>query len=161
MLGGGETFVPATISVLAPANSDALAIVDAGLAEYNRIWIPPGTVQPLHVIATSEDGVTIGGAIGRTWGARCELRELWVTADSRGQREGTRLMDAFECEAAARGCEIVYLDTFSFQAAEFYRKRGYENVLEMAGFTDGVIRIIMEKRLEEGSSGQRSGPSRA
>lgn len=104
-------------------------------------------IRPLHVIATDQDEKIIGGAIGRTWGKCCELQQLWVASEWRGRSEGTLLMNAFEGEATQRGCELVYLDTFSFQAPEFYVKRGYIEVLRTAGFTGGIVKITMQKRI--------------
>jgi N-acetylglutamate synthase-like GNAT family acetyltransferase len=124
-----------------------LAIVDAGLGEYSVSGGPLHAVEPLHVIATNRNGEVVGGAIGRTWGKCCELQQLWVSSGYRGNGEGTRLMDAFEGEAIRRGCELVYLDTFSFQAPAFYVKRGYVEVLRTAGFTIEVIKSTMQKRI--------------
>lgn len=57
-------------------------------------------------------------------------------------------MDAFEQNARTRGCQLVYLDTFSFQAPNFYQARGYVEVLRTVGFTGGVIKLTMHKRLD-------------
>ena len=56
-------------------------------------------------------------------------------------------MDLFEGAAAERGCTLVYLDTFTFQARPFYEKRGYMVVLQTEGFTQGIIKYTMHKRL--------------
>lgn len=58
-------------------------------------------------------------------------------------------MDAAEREAAARGCERALLDTFGFQAPEFYRKRGYEAFGELKDFIGHHSRYYMAKRLEQ------------
>ena len=57
-------------------------------------------------------------------------------------------MDAFEQDACNRGCRLVYLDTISFQAPSFYQTRGYVEVLRTEGFTGGVIKLTMHKRLD-------------
>ena len=46
-----------------------------------------------------------------------------------------------------RGCEIVYLDTFSFQAPDFYRAIGYEVAYEIEGFPDNITKHLMIKHL--------------
>ena len=136
------------ISVHSQAPAEAVAIVDAGLDAYNIAGAPLGDVQSLHVIAQDAVGTVVGGAIGRTWGECCELQQLWVLAESRSAGIGSQLMDAFEQNAHSRGCRLVYLDTFSFQAPNFYQARGYEEMLRTEGFTGGVIKLTMHKRLD-------------
>ena len=136
------------ISVHSPASAEAVAIVDAGLDSHNIAGAPLGEVQPLHVIAHDPGGAVVGGAIGRTWGECCELQQLWVSAELRSTGIGTQLMDVFEQNAHSRGCRLVYLDTFSFQAPNFYQARGYVEMLRTEGFTGGVIKLTMHKRLD-------------
>jgi GNAT superfamily N-acetyltransferase len=135
------------ISVQSPASPAAIAIVDEGLDQYNIAGAPLTDVRPLHVIAEDWNGLVVGGAIGRTWGECCELQQLWVSPRERTNGIGSRLMDAFEKVAQDRGCLLVYLDTFSFQAPVFYGARGYTEVLRTTGFTGGVAKITMHKSL--------------
>jgi GNAT superfamily N-acetyltransferase len=137
-----------TISIHSPGPDNAVTVVDAGLDAYNLAEATLNDVQSLHVIAQDAGGTVIGGAIGRTWGACCELQQLWVSAELRSTGIGTQLMDAFEQNARSRACRLVYLDTFSFQAPTFYQARGYEEVLRTVGFTGGVIKHTMHKRLD-------------
>lgn len=104
-------------------------------------------VQQLSVLARDSAGQITGGAIGRTWGKCCELQQLWVSTEARSLGMGTGLMDRFEHEALQRGCLLVYLDTFSFQARPFYEKRGFQVALETHGFTNGIVKYTMHKRL--------------
>ena len=136
------------LSIHSPAPADAIAIVDPGLHAYNIARAPLGDVVALHLIAHDPGGTVVGGAIGRTWGECCELQQLWVSAELRSTGIGTELMDAFEQNAGSRGCRLVYLDTFSFQAPSFYQARGYAEVLCTEGFTGGVIKLTMHKWLD-------------
>ena len=62
---------------------------------------------------------------GYTWGGWLHVDMLWVSETLRGQRYGTRLMDAAEAMAKERGAFAATLETHSFQAPDFYAKRGY------------------------------------
>ena len=53
---------------------------------------------------------------------------------------GSQLVRRFEEAAAARGCRVFYLDTFSFQARPFYERLGYEARLEIRGFGPGIAK---------------------
>jgi ribosomal protein S18 acetylase RimI-like enzyme len=120
-------------------------IVDAGLGMANERAAPLDGVRPLSCFAY-DGGAVVGGAVGRTWGECCELQQLWV--DERYRRRGvaTRLVRLFEARAAARGCCTFYLETFSFQAPALYRRLGYEAALTIAGFPDGIVKLLMVRQ---------------
>lgn len=124
----------------------ALLAVDAGLEAHNRAAAPLDDVQPLAAIASLPSGEVIGGAVGRTWGGCCELLQLWVHPDHRGLGTATRLLKEFERQGAARGCHTFYLTTLSFQAPEFYRKRGYSVLARIAGYPDGIAKYLMQRQ---------------
>lgn len=126
---------------------EAAAVVDLGLDTHNNTAAPLQDVQALACIAQAADGHVRGGALGRTWGQCCELQQLWVDEALRHEGQGTRLMQAFEQAAMARGCRTFYLDTFSFQALDFYRSLGYEVALTIAGYTGEVVKYTMLKHL--------------
>ncbi len=56
-------------------------------------------------------------------------------------------MQAAENEALARGCHGAYLDTFSFQAPDFYQKLGYEIYGKLDDFPKGHCRYFLRKKL--------------
>jgi GNAT superfamily N-acetyltransferase len=121
-------------------------IIDAGLGDYNASAAPFEEVRPLTVIARSPEGTVTGGAVGRTWATACELQQLWVQPELRGSGLGSDLMRAFEAAARTRGCTLVYLDTFSFQARPFYERHGYSVDDTMALLPHGIVRWRMIKR---------------
>jgi RimJ/RimL family protein N-acetyltransferase len=124
------------------------AIVDQGLDDANHAAAPLGDVRGLAVFARQGERV-VGGAVGRTWGACCELQQLWVAPASRRTGLGTRLVRAFEARAAERGCTLVYLETFSFQARPLYETLGYRVAFELAGFAEDISKFMMTRRLTD------------
>jgi GNAT superfamily N-acetyltransferase len=89
----------------------------------------------------------VGGALARWWGECCELQQIWVDEHHRTGGIGRRLVRMVEDEARTRGCSLVYLDTFTFQAPAFYLKLGYEVACELKGFPNNVSKFIMRKGL--------------
>lgn len=119
------------------------AIVDAGLDKANEAAAPLHDVCPLSGFARWPSGEIVGGIVGRTWGACCEIQRLWVHADQRRRGIGTRLIQEFERRAEARGCHTFYLETFSFQAPRLYQALGYTVGLAIPGFTETIVKYIM------------------
>ncbi len=94
------------------------------------------------------DGRIIGGISGWTWGGACSIDTLWVRADRRGEGIGRSLLRAAEAEARRRGAENVSLDTYSFQAPDFYYAEGYAIVAERAGSPfSGHRQLFLRKEL--------------
>lgn len=117
--------------------------IDSGLGTANDAAAPLHEVQPLSCFARLPSGEVIGGAVGRTWGACCELQQLWVDPAWRRRGIGAELVRAFEQRAEARGCRTFYLETFSFQAPRLYLGLGYAVRLEIGGFAPGVVKYFM------------------
>ncbi len=72
---------------------------------------------------------------------------LWVAERYRREGVGSRLLSEAEAIARERQCTHCYLDTFSFQAPEFYKRRGYEEFGRLEGFPPGHARIWLSKAL--------------
>ena len=56
---------------------------------------------------------------------------LWVEGNLQKQGYGKKLLDAAEREAVKNGCVFSAVDSFDFQAEEFYLKNGYKRVGEL------------------------------
>jgi GNAT superfamily N-acetyltransferase len=137
---------PALLLTTSDAPSEeALRVVGAGLDEYNLAVAPLNDVRPLAAFASQPSGEVVGGAVGRTWGRCCELLELWVAQDYRGEGVGSQLLAEFESEARQRGCSVFYLTTLSYQAPEFYQERGYRVLAQIAGYPNGIVKYLMHK----------------
>ena len=58
-----------------------------------------------------------------------------------------RLLTAVEDEARHRGAKHAFLDTFSFQAPNFYQQHGYSVFGELEDFPPGQRRYFFTKQL--------------
>lgn len=122
---------------------DDWRVVDEGLGLSNNAIPPLHEVRPLACFARSRSGEVVGGAIGRTWGACCELQQLWVHPDYRRNGIGTGLIRRFEGAAVDRGCSTIYLETYSFQAPGLYRALGYEVEHVQTCYPHGIEKYTM------------------
>lgn len=92
-------------------------------------------------------GAIIAGLTAFTWGGTLRILVLWVHESWRRHGYGTQLLAAAEQEALARGCEHAVVDTHSFQAPQFYPKRGYTVCGLIDDYPVGYQQIVFQKRL--------------
>jgi ribosomal protein S18 acetylase RimI-like enzyme len=129
-----------------PATSD-LSIVADGLEASNQAAADLAAVRPLACFARSASGEVFGGAIARTWGECCEIQRLWVAPPYRRRGIARQMIELVEAESRKRGCSLLYLETFSFQAPQLYRSAGFEVACEFSSFPGKVTKYIMRKEL--------------
>ncbi|MGW7051819.1 GNAT family N-acetyltransferase [Streptomyces sp. NPDC054887] len=104
---------------------------------------------PLQVWALdAASGELAAGLDGFTWGHWLHVQLLWVADAHRGAGLGSRLLARAESAAREeRGCRYARLETWDFQAPEFYRKLGYEVAGRVEDYPPGVTEYILTKRL--------------
>ena len=110
-----------------PAARD-LEFVEAQINHYNMTQVGAFDGRALAIFVRNEQQAIVAGLSGYTWAGMCEIQFLWVHPNLRAQGYGGQLLAAAEEAARARGCSIVILGTYSFQAPAFYQKRGYQVV---------------------------------
>ncbi|MFD4573441.1 GNAT family N-acetyltransferase [Streptomyces sp. NPDC058417] len=109
---------------------------------------PEEREQPLHLWVMDEAGDLAGGLVGHTWGTWLHVALLWVDDRHRGAGLGARLLTEAERLATEdRGCLRSRLETWDFQAPDFYRKHGYEVVCAIEDYPPGVTEYTLTKHL--------------
>jgi ribosomal protein S18 acetylase RimI-like enzyme len=104
--------------------------------------------KTLAILLRDEAGALQGGIYGWTWGGTCYIQYLLVPAALRRRKLGTRLMQIVEDEARRRGCAQIVLETFDFQAPEFYARLGFRVAGEVANYPRGHSNMFMVKALQ-------------
>ncbi len=122
-------------------------IVYQGLLEYNSARIEDKNPKDLGVYLQDEKGNTVAGLIGNTHGNWLFIKYLWVSEELRRCNIGSNLLNKAEQTAKERGCKYSFLDTFSFQAPEFYKKHGYKEVFTLENFPVTGSRYYFTKTL--------------
>ncbi|MEU7056840.1 N-acetyltransferase [Streptomyces sp. NPDC046197] len=103
---------------------------------------------PLHVWALDDAGGLVGGLVGHTWTTWLHVTYLWVDERHRGAGLGSRLLALAERLARAdRGCRGARLETWDFQAPEFYRRHGYKVVCAIPDYPPGITEYTLIKPL--------------
>ncbi|EKY3117569.1 GNAT family N-acetyltransferase [Cronobacter turicensis] len=106
--------------------------------------------QELIISVNDAQGVLTAGLIGRSYWGCLHIEFLWVDESLRGQGTGAALMAMAEEEGRKRGCKRIFVDTFSFQAPEFYRKQGYEVYGVAPDYSADHSRFYFSKALSHG-----------
>lgn len=99
-----------------------------GLHKFNTAHSEPCAEVPIGIFYENEDGEKLAGLTGATYGNWLCIKYLWVSDSLRNQCIGSSILSEAEKEAVRRGCKYAFVDTFQFQAPEFYKKYGYEEV---------------------------------
>ncbi|MFE2584734.1 GNAT family N-acetyltransferase [Streptomyces sp. NPDC059378] len=103
---------------------------------------------PLHVWASDEAGELVGGLVGHTWTTWLHVTYLWVDERHRGAGLGSRLLARAERIAREkRDCRGARVETWDFQAPDFYRAHGYEVVCVIPDYPPGITEYTLTKRL--------------
>ncbi|MBK1812262.1 GNAT family N-acetyltransferase [Clostridium sp. YIM B02505] len=118
-----------------------------GLLEYNLARIEDKNPKDLGIYLQNEAGKKVAGLIGDTHGNWLSVKYLWVSEELRGQNIGSEILKQAEKTARERGCKYVFLDTFSFQAPEFYKKYGYKEVFAVENYPVTGKRYYFTKNL--------------
>jgi len=125
----------------------AWGIIGRGISTYNTEQAGDDQYQHLCFALHGPDQEIVGGVIAATYWDWLYIDLLWVKEELRGRGYGHRLLTLAEQEARQRGARNAYLDTFSFQAPEFYKGHGYRVYGELEEFPTGHQRYFLKKEL--------------
>ena len=130
--------------------SDKAFLVDK-LVDYNLSQVPATQEENFIELSRkvlSEDGKILAGIIVRMYCWRCiYIDTFWIDESMRGEDFGTLLLEEVERVAKENGSHLIHLDTFDFQAKDFYLAHGYSVFGELEDCPKGHTRYFMSKVL--------------
>lgn len=130
--------------------SDKAFLVDK-LVEYNLSQVPATQEEnfvDLSRKVMSEDGKILAGIVVRMYCWNCiYIDTFWIDESMRGEGLGTLLLEEVERVAKENGSHLIHLDTFDFQAKDFYLAHGYSVFGELKDCPKGHTRYFMSKVL--------------
>lgn len=122
------------------------------LVEYNLSQVPARQnvlFETLDIKIKNDSDKIIAGCLAKMycWNI-LYIDILWVDKDYRGLGLGTKLLKHIEETATAKGCTLIHLDTFDFQAKEFYEKLGYTVFGVLDNCPDNHCRYYLKKDIK-------------
>lgn len=129
-------------------NIEADFIVDK-IVEYNLSIVPSKQETDflwINRIVEDKNGNIIAGILSKMYCWNClYIDVLWVKEEHRKDGLGSRLLKEIESVAIEKGCYLIHLDTFDFQAKDFYIKHGYEVFGVLDECPEGHKRYFLKK----------------
>jgi len=128
-------------------DDNAWTVIGGGLHQYNVQQAGEPQGEQICFLLLAPDQSLVGGLIGKTHWGWFYINLLFIKEELRGKGYGHQLLNQAEEAARQSGATMAYLDTFSFQAPEFYKQHGYRVIGEMKDFPPGHTRFYMTKQL--------------
>ncbi|TVQ63708.1 MAG: GNAT family N-acetyltransferase [Phycisphaerales bacterium] len=128
-------------------NADEASFVQQGLIEFADRFTGPRNYKEFGIVLRDEHGTVCGGIIGSTIWNWLRIDVLWLPEGLRGRGFGKRLLEYAEDLARKRGCDSAMLDTFDFEARDFYEAHGYVVRSQTDDFPPGHTHYRLTKGL--------------
>lgn len=94
-----------------------------------------------------DQGKIVVGITGTVYWRHLHIDFLWADKNLRHTGYGSQLLSEIEQVAREKGCRLIFLDTFSFQAPDFYKKNGYQVFGVIEDHPKGFNQYFLQKRL--------------
>lgn len=133
--------------VTSDGNEGDIADLCAMLRAYNLEKREKSQDVPIGIYYEDDNGTKLAGLTGETFGNWLCIKYLFVSENLRGRGIGKEIMNMAEAEAKLRGCKYAFVDTFSFQAPDFYPKLGYREVFALTEYPYTGARFYYTKVL--------------
>src|ERR1041384_4462722 len=113
--------------ILSPAAADIETIYN-GLVDFNSGYFSDLNEIQCGIFVRQENGSIVGGLTGRFLYTTFHIQYLWVAKEYRFKGLGKTLMNTLESEVKPRGTLSLCVDTYTFQAPDFYKQHGFLEV---------------------------------
>ena len=128
-------------------DDSAWEVIGGGIHRYNAQKAGDDQGKQMCFILYGPNHEIAGGLIGETHWGWLYINLLFVKEELRGRGYGHSLLTLAEDEARKLGVTNAYLDTFSFQAPDFYKQHGYQIFGELREFPVKHQRYYLTKQL--------------
>jgi ribosomal protein S18 acetylase RimI-like enzyme len=129
------------IEVRCDPSAEEKDLIFKGLVEFNESGVGDARFKEF-------EKAIIAGLLGHTLWNGFFVSALWVAEAVRRKGIGRRLLARAEELAIQNGCDHIHLDTFDFQARDFYEKNGFQIFGVIEDYPIGHQRYYLVKKLD-------------
>ena len=129
-----------------PSQND-LQVLDDGIIEYAAQQKGQDPIELFAFFIRDENNNIMGGCGGEMMYGHLYIEHLWIAASLRGQGYGRALMKAVEELALKNKCGFVAVNTFDWEALEFYKRFGFFVEFERHGFLHNSVFYYLRKNI--------------
>lgn len=129
------------------AGSELRGAVSSRLDLFNVATTGLDRWHAVSVFLRDPDEEIVGGILGDIWGGWLHVTHLWVAEWLRGRGHASALLRTAEDLAAVRGCHAARLESYTFQAPDFYVKHGYQVFGVLDDCPPGHQQVFLRKSL--------------
>jgi GNAT superfamily N-acetyltransferase len=138
------------LKIMSQWNQEDSDFIRKKVIEHNLTVLPDEVKHPVKNVSfvlRNDEGDIVGGITGTIFWYHLHIDFLWVDYSLRGKGYGKELLERIEGAAKENHCRLILLDTFSFQAPNYYQKYGYQVVGKVEDHPKGHHQYYLEKRL--------------
>ena len=135
------------IEVRRDPSAEEIDLIFNGLVEFNESQVGDARFKEFGIFASGQSEATIAGLLSHTLWNGFFISALWVAEAVRRKGIGRQLLAGAEELAMQNGCDHIHLDTFDFQAREFYEKNGFHLFGTIEDYPIGHKRYYLIKKL--------------
>jgi ribosomal protein S18 acetylase RimI-like enzyme len=135
------------IEVRGDPSAEETDLIFNGLVEFNESQVGDARFKEFGILASGESAAIIAGLLGHTLWNGFFISALWVAEAVRRKGIGRQLLARAEELAIQNGCDHIHLDTFDFQARDFYEKNGFQIFGSIEDYPIGHKRYYLVKKL--------------
>jgi len=122
-------------------------VIGGGIHNFNEQQAGDQGYKRICFVLRSPDEEIVGGLIGEIYWGWFYVDLLFIKEKLRKHGYGSRILTLAEEEARRNSATNAFLDTFSFQSPDFYKKHGYQVFGELKDFPPGHTRYYLTKQL--------------
>lgn len=128
---------------------DDIQLLNNGISENTKQKKEMKQLDFFAFFIRDENEKIVGGCAGDNMYGCLYVGQLWVAEQLRGQGYGAKLMHEAENLAKKSECNFMAVNTFDWEALDFYKKLGFYVEFERHGFFKKSIFYFLRKDLSK------------